>query len=159
MKDEICCANSIIIVSDIKLTVPRIIFSVSKLAVPIMRLVLTYLDVGPLVPLGAAGDEKHPSAMVTDHPVGSMTTDTHLCQVFLECTSSCLLWPPPLSSAVFWHPVHCCMCGSFSVHSENVASNFPSPCCNNVLESLVTWPRHEMPRIARRQQRWNTSNM
>ena len=40
-----------------------------------------------------------------------------------------------LSSIVFWHLVHCCMCGSFSLQSEDVASHFPSPCCNNVLES------------------------
>ena len=38
-----------------------------------------------------------------------------------------------LSSAIFWHPVHCCIGGSFSLQSEDVASHFPSPCCNNVL--------------------------
>ena len=62
-----------------------------------------YLDLGLPVPPGASGDEKPPSIMVTGDPTGSMPADTHL---FFECTSPCLLRPPPLSSAVFWHPVH-----------------------------------------------------
>ena len=62
-----------------------------------------------------------------------MPANTHLLQVFFEGASPCFLRPPPLSSAVFCNPVHCCMCGSFSLESENVASHFPSPCCDNVV--------------------------
>ena len=39
---------------------------------------LTYLDLGPPVPLGASGDEKPPSITVTGDPAGSMPADTHL---------------------------------------------------------------------------------
>ena len=76
--------------------------------------ICTYLDLGPLVPLGASGDEKSPSIMVTGDPAGSMPANSHLFQVFFEGAPPCFLRPPPLSSAVFWHPVHCCMCRSFS---------------------------------------------
>ena len=61
--------------------------------------VASYIDLGLPVPLGPSGDEKSPSVMVTGDPVGSMPTDTHLFRVFFECASSCLLWPPFLSSA------------------------------------------------------------
>ena len=36
------------------------------------------------------------------------------------------------------------MSGSFSLQSEDVASHFPSPCCNNVLESLHACPPHHL---------------
>ena len=39
---------------------------------------VTYLDLGPPVPLGASGDEKPPSITVTGDPAGSMPADTHL---------------------------------------------------------------------------------
>ena len=39
---------------------------------------MTYLDLGPPVPLGASGDEKPPSITVTGDPAGSMPADTHL---------------------------------------------------------------------------------
>ena len=39
---------------------------------------MTYLDLGPPVPLGASGDEKSPSLTVTGDPAGSMPADTHL---------------------------------------------------------------------------------
>ena len=47
---------------------------------------LTYLDLVPPVPLGASGNEKSPSITVAGDPAGSMPTDTHLFQVFFECT-------------------------------------------------------------------------
>ena len=50
----------------------------------------------------------------------------------------------PLSSAVFWHPVHCCMGRYCSLPSEDVASHCPSPCCNNVLESFHACPPHHL---------------
>ena len=103
---------------------------------------LTYLDLGPPVPLGASGDEKPPCITVTGDPAGSMPADTHLLLVFFEGASPCLLWPPSVSSAVFWHIVHSCMGWSYSLQSENVASHFPSPCCNNVLESLHACSPH-----------------
>ena len=62
-------------------------------------------------------------------------SNTHLFEFFFESASPCLLRPPPLSSVVFWHPVHCCMFGTFYMQ-EDVASHFPSPCSDNVLESL-----------------------
>ena len=81
----------------------------------------------PPVPLGASGDEKPPSITVGGDPVGTMPADTRLFQVFFEGATPCLLRPPPLSTAVFGHPVHCCMCGSFLLQSEDVASHFQSP--------------------------------
>ena len=50
----------------------------------------------------------------------------------------------PLSSAVLWHPVHSCMGWSFCMQSENVASHFPYPCCNNVLESSHACAPHHL---------------
>ena len=79
------------------------------------------------VPLGASGDEKSPSITVAGDPVGTMPADTRLFEVLFEGATPCLLWPPPLSTAVFGHPVHCCMCGSFLRQSEDVASHFQSP--------------------------------
>ena len=73
-----------------------------------------------------------------------MPADTHLFQVFFESTSPCLLRPLRLSSTLFWHPVHCCRCGSFSLQSEDVAGHFPSPCTDNVLESLHACPPHHL---------------
>ena len=102
------------------------------------------LDFGQPVPLGASGDEKPPSITVTADPAGSMPANTHLSQVFFESGSPCLLRPPPLSSVVFWYPVHCCMCGSFSLQSEDVANHFPSPCSDNVLYSLHACPPHPL---------------
>ena len=86
----------------------------------------SYLDLGPHVPLGASGNEKSRSLTVTGDPASSMPADTHLFQIFVDS-----------SSADFWHPVHCCMCESFSLQSEDMSSHFPSPYCNNVLESLL----------------------
>ena len=43
-----------------------------------MHHALTYLDLGPPVPLRASGDEKPPSITVTGDPSGSMPADTHL---------------------------------------------------------------------------------
>ena len=105
----------------------------------ILYVKLTYLDLDPPVPLGTSGDETSPSLTIT---AGCIPADTHLFHVFFECTLPCHLRSPPLSSAVFWHPVHCCMDGSLSLLSENVASHFPSPCCNNILESLHACSPH-----------------
>ena len=69
--------------------------------------IVTYLDVGPPVPLGASGDEKSTSHAVTGDPAGSVPANTHFFQVFFEGASPCLLRPHLVSSAVFWHPVHC----------------------------------------------------
>ena len=90
---------------------------------------LTYLDLVAPVRLGASGDEKSPNVPVTGDPAGSMPAHTHHFHIFLKCTSPCLLRPPHLSSAVFWHLVHCNVGGSFYLHSEDVASHFPS--CTN----------------------------
>ena len=89
---------------------------------------VTYL--GLPVPLGASGDEKSPSITVTGDPAGPMPADTHLLEVFFEGATPCLLSLPHLSSAVFWHPVYCCMGVFLSLPSEDVATHFPS--CNNV---------------------------
>ena len=86
--------------------------------------ILIYLDGGPSVRLEASGDEKSPSLTVTGDPAASMPANTHLFQVFFESTSPCLLRSPPLSSAVFWHPVYCCMCGSFSLQADDVAIDY-----------------------------------
>ena len=77
--------------------------------------------------------------------------------------------PPPLSSAVFWHPVHCCMGGSLFLPSDNVASHFlvfvvtmswsRSMPALLVTCSFVTWSHHEVSRIVRRQRRWKTSSL
>ena len=56
--------------------------------------ILTYLVLGPPVPLEASGDEKYPFLTVTGDPAGSMPADTHLTQVFFTGASPCLLWPP-----------------------------------------------------------------
>ena len=45
---------------------------------------MTYLDLGPPVPLGASGDEKLPSLTVIGDPAGSMPANTHLFEVFFE---------------------------------------------------------------------------
>ena len=45
--------------------------------------------------LGASGDEKSPSLVVTGDPAGSKPADTHLFQVFFESTLPCLFRPPP----------------------------------------------------------------
>ena len=105
---------------------------------------LTYLDLGPPVPLGTSGDEKPPSITVTGDPAGSMPADTHLFKVFVQGEHVITPSASPLSSAVFGHPVHCCMCRSFLRQSENVASHFPSPCFNNVLESLRACSIHHL---------------
>ena len=73
-----------------------------------------------------------------------MPADTHLFQVSFEGARPCLLRPPPLSTAVFGHPVHCCMCRSFLRQSEDVASHFQSPFLNNVLESLRACSPHRL---------------
>ena len=49
---------------------------------------LTYLDLGPPVPLGALGDEKPPSITVTVDTTGSMPADTHIFKVFFEDATS-----------------------------------------------------------------------
>ena len=54
---------------------------------------MTYLDLGPPVPLGASVDEKSPSLTVTGDPANSMPANTHLFQVFFEGASPCLLRP------------------------------------------------------------------
>ena len=87
----------------------------------------TYLDLGPPVPLGASGDQEPPSITVTGDPAGSMPADSHLFEVFFEGATPCLLRPRPLSTAVFGHSVHCCVCGSFLRQPEDVASHFQSP--------------------------------
>ena len=70
-------------------------------------LTCTYLDLGPPVLLEAS---------VTGDPAGSMPADTHLFQVFFGGASPCLLRPPPLSSAVFWHPVaYIAVCAGLSL--------------------------------------------
>ena len=51
---------------------------------------------------------------------------------------------PPLSSAVFWLPVHCSVRGSFYLQSEDVDSHFPFPCCDNVLESHHACQPHHL---------------
>ena len=87
-----------------------------------------------------------------------MPADTHLFQVFFEGASPCLIGPPLLSSVGFWHTVglHCCLCGSFSLQSEDVAGHFHSHCCNYILESLHAcsphhlfkiWSRHDITRV------------
>ena len=119
---------------------------------------LAYLDLGPPVPLGASGDEKSPSPTVTDDPVGSMPGNTDLFQVLFEGASPCLLRPPPLSSAVFWHPVHCCRCGCFTLQSDDVASHFLIIVLTLSLSRsvpaftypVVTWVLHGMLRIVHR---------
>ena len=85
---------------------------------------VTYLDLGSPVPLGASGDEKSPSITVSGDPAGSMPADSHLFQVFSVFTSPCLLPPPILSSAVFWHPVHYCMGRSFSCVVVKLINNY-----------------------------------
>ena len=99
--------------------------------------ICTYLDLGPPVPLGGSAKEK--SSSVYGDPAGSMPADT-MTNFFFESASPCLLQPPLLSSAIFWHPVHCRnMFGCFTLLSEDVVSHFsstPCTCCNNVLESL-----------------------
>ena len=93
----------------------------------------SYLELGPPVPLGASGDEKSPSLTVTVESAGSMLANNHLFQVFFEGASPCLLRHPSLSSAVFWHPVHWCMCRSFTLQSDDVASHLHSPYAENIL--------------------------
>ena len=59
---------------------------------------------------------------------GLRTSWHHLFHGLFESASPCLLCPPPpppLSSAVFWQTVHCCMCGPFTLQSEDVANHFP----------------------------------
>ena len=114
-----------------------------------------------MFPLGASGDEKSPSVSVTVDPAGSIPADTHLFRSSLNVLRY-IFFGLPFSSAVFWHPVHCCMCGSFYLQSEDVASYFPS--CKMAWEFLITSSFVirfccQMPRIVRRQWRWNTSSL
>ena len=99
---------------------------------PLCNSKFTYLDLGPNVPLRASGDEKSLSFTVTGDPAGSMPADTDTFQVFFESASPCLLRHPNLSSTVFWRPVHCFMCGSFSLLADDVASHCLAPCSDNV---------------------------
>ena len=80
-----------------------------------------------------------PTLTVTGDPASSMPADIHL---FFQSrpTAWCPLRPQGLSSAVFWHPEHCCMGGSFSLQSKDVASHFLSPCSDSVSESLHVCP-------------------
>ena len=68
--------------------------------------------------LGASGDKKSPSVSITGDHAGYMPADTHLFQVFIECTSPCLLWP-----RLFLLPSSpkCCMGASSSPQSDDVA--------------------------------------
>ena len=83
-----------------------------------LKSLLAYLYLCPPVHLGASGDEKSPSVMATGDPASSMPANTHLIQVFFESTSPCLLWPPPLSSVVFWH--QCIVCAGLSLSSRRM---------------------------------------
>ena len=118
---------------------------------------------------GASRDEKSPPLTVTGEPAGSMPANTHLFKVFFEGASPCFLRPPPLSFAVFYHPVHCCMCESVTLLLEDVTSHFllivltrywsrfmPSIV---ITSSFVACSRHEMPIIVRRQRQWKTSSL
>ena len=70
-------------------------------------------------------------------PLAIRRAPCQLIPISSRSSSPCLLRPHPLSPLIFWHLVHCCMCGSFPLpQSEDVVSHFPSPWCNNVLDSL-----------------------
>ena len=73
-----------------------------------------------------------------------MPADTRPFNVFFECTSSCLLLHPSLSSGVFWHPAQCCLSGSLSLQSGDVVNHCHSPWINNVLRSLHASPSHHL---------------
>ena len=58
-------------------------------------LLLAYSYLVLTVTRRAMGDDKSPSVSVAGETAGSMPADTHLFQVFLECTPPCLLRLPP----------------------------------------------------------------
>ena len=78
-----------------------------------------------------------------------MPADTHIFQVFFECTAPCL--QPPLSSAVFIHPLHCCTGGPSicsrrmwpAIFSLMYGSNYGSSKCDHLDE----WKEPIMVRI------------
>ena len=125
---------------------------------------------GPSVLLGASGDEKPPSITVTGDPASSMPADTHLFQVCFEGASPYLLRRPLPLSFPSSYTLYIAVCAGLSlcilrtwlaIFILLVATIYWSRAIPALLVTslFVTWSRHEMPRIARRQRRWKTSNL
>ena len=104
------------------------------------------------VRLEASGEEKSPSVSVTCDPACFMQltpiSSSSSLKVLHHVSFSLLLFLFPSSGTQYmavWVGLSlcsrtskevCCMCGSFSLQSKDMASHCPSPCCDNVLESL-----------------------
>ena len=125
---------------------------------PGLQINITYLelDLDLLVSLEASGDEKSPSVTVTGNPACSMPADTHLFQVFFQCTSPFLLLPPPLTSAssgtqyiAVWASLSLCsrrMWPAIFLLLVTMSWSRSMPALL-ITSSFVAWSRHEMPRI------------
>ena len=100
---------------------------------------------------------------------GLKPAETHLFQVLLECTPPCLLWPPHFLLPYYgtqyiavWASL--CVCSLRTWPSVSlllvVKMSWSRPMPTRVItSSFVAWSLYEMPRIARRQRRWKTSNL
>ena len=102
----------------------------------------------PHAPLRAPGDEKSPSASVTGDLADSVSSDTHLCEVVLKCRPYSTMSSSASRSVFssFLAPSKCRYVWVFLSRLQplDVASHFPCPRCNNVLESLRACPPHHL---------------
>ena len=121
----------------------------------------TYSYFVPPVTRRALGDDKSPSVSVAGEPAGSMPADTHLFQVFLECTPPCLLRLPPsfLPSSgtqyiAVWAGLSLCIPRTWPAifllkATMSWESSMPAVL---ITSSFVALSHHEMPRIVCRHQ-------
>jgi len=135
-------------------------------SLPYCIILVTYLDLVPLVPCGTLVDDSSPVGTIAGSSRLVAPVYARHLPIFFWCVLPCLLGSSNVLFAIFRSPFYgqasfvggsrrkCSMKRLLLV--ATMSCNAVCPECV-ITSSFVMWSRHEIPSILQRQRRWNTS--